>query len=67
MLAKSPAGTSESAVRERGGEGGRGRGRGRGGEREGGGLVGNAHRRRDVGWPRTSVAVMRVRAGVRGQ
>ncbi len=65
-LAKSPAGTSESAVRERGGEGGRGRGRGGGRGREGGGLVGNAHRRRDtVGAP--SVAVMRVLAGVRGQ
>jgi hypothetical protein len=65
-LAKSPAGTSESAVRERGGEGGRRRERGGGGGRGGGGLVGNAHRRRDtVGAP--SVAVMRVRAGVRGQ
>ncbi len=50
VLAKSPAGTSESAVREGGGEGGRGRGGGGGGGREGGGLVGNAHRRRDVGW-----------------
>ncbi len=68
-LANSPAGTwtSESAVREKGGEGGRERERGGGGGKEGGGLVGNAHRRRDVGWPRTSVAVMRVRAGVRGQ
>ncbi len=65
-LAKSPAWTSESAVRERGGEGGRGRGRGGGGRREGGWLVGNAHRRRDtVGAP--SVAVMRVRARVRWQ
>jgi hypothetical protein len=65
-LAKSPAGTSKSAVRERGGEGGSGRGRGGGRGREGGGLVGNSHRRRDtVGAP--SVALMRVLAGVRGQ
>ncbi len=62
VLARRPAGTSESAVRERGVEGGRGRGRGGGGGRKGGRLVGNAHCRREVRWPRTSAAVMRVRA-----